>query len=396
MSQLDLETQSLRLERFPQQEDSTNLQAWEAADEYLLKNIDISKAAGRPVLLFNDQFGALACALHASNPYSISDSYMSQLGTAHNLRLNRLDEDAVTLLSCMDALPDAPALVVIKIPKALALLEHQLQALRRVVAPDTIIIAGAKARDVHNSTLQLFERILGPTKTSLAWKKARLIHCEVADLPLTETLETADWPLGGTDYVIHNHANVFSRNNLDIGARFFMENLPYNLSGKMADLGCGNGVVGLIAVEQNPDAEMLFVDESYMAVASSRLNIERNLPQDLARCDFMVSHGLAGVERESLQMVFCNPPFHQQHTVSDHVAWQMFCDAKRCLKTGGELMIVGNRHLDYYHKLNRLFGNCETIDSNQKFVVLKAVKTSSGSRHEGGGSGSLDMSYSDF
>jgi len=72
--------------------------------------------------------------------------------------------------------------------------------------------------------------------------------------------------------------------------------------------------------------------------------------------------------------VLCNPPFHQQHAVTDHLAWQMFRDAKRCLQYGGELRIVGNRHLDYHHKLKKLFGNCTLIASNQKFVVLRAVK----------------------
>ena len=61
--------------------------------------------------------------------------------------------------------------MLIKIPRTLALLEHQLRQLRDVVTPETVIIAGARAKDIHTSTLQLFERILGPTKTSLAWKK---------------------------------------------------------------------------------------------------------------------------------------------------------------------------------------------------------------------------------
>lgn len=42
MSQLDLGTQSLELERFPPQENSNTLQAWEAADEYLLQHIDLN------------------------------------------------------------------------------------------------------------------------------------------------------------------------------------------------------------------------------------------------------------------------------------------------------------------------------------------------------------------
>ncbi len=375
MSQLDLGTQQLELERYPQQEESTQLQAWEAADEYLLQQLENVDIGGRPVLIFNDNFGTLACALHAHRPYSVSDSYMSQLATRHNLKLNGLDPEQVTLLDSLAELPAAPAVVLIRVPKALALLEQQLRALRHVVTEDTLIVAGAKARDVHTSTMQLFEKVLGPTRTSLAWKKARLIFCQAADIVPPAAAEITDWALDGTDWLIHNHANVFSRGSLDIGARLFMEHLPRGLNGHIVDLGCGNGVIGLTALAQNPEAQVTFVDESYMAVASSELNVEHNLPQELDRCQFEVNNALAGIERESVQAVLCNPPFHQQHAITDHTAWQMFCDAKRCLQVGGELRIVGNRHLDYHQKLKRLFGNCTLVASNKKFVILRAVKS---------------------
>ncbi|HGE8462625.1 23S rRNA (guanine(1835)-N(2))-methyltransferase RlmG [Serratia nevei] len=375
MSQLDLGTQQLELERYPQQEESTQLQAWEAADEYLLQQLENVDIGGRPVLIFNDNFGTLACALHAHRPYSVSDSYMSQLATRHNLKLNGLDPEQVTLLDSLAELPAAPAVVLIRVPKALALLEQQLRALCHVVTEDTLIVAGAKARDVHTSTMQLFEKVLGPTRTSLAWKKARLIFCQAADIVPPAAAETTDWTLDGTDWLIHNHANVFSRGSLDIGARLFMEHLPRGLNGHIVDLGCGNGVIGLTALAQNPEAQVTFVDESYMAVASSELNVEHNLPQELDRCQFEVNNALAGIERESVQAVLCNPPFHQQHAITDHTAWQMFCDAKRCLQVGGELRIVGNRHLDYHQKLKRLFGNCTLVASNKKFVILRAVKS---------------------
>lgn len=375
MSQLDLGTQQLELERYPQQEESTQLQAWEAADEYLLQQLENVDIGGRPVLIFNDNFGTLACALHAHRPYSVSDSYMSQLATRHNLKLNGLDPELVTLLDSLAELPAAPAVVLIRVPKALALLEQQLRALRHVVTEDTLIVAGAKARDVHTSTMQLFEKVLGPTRTSLAWKKARLIFCQAADIVPPAAAETTNWTLDGTDWLIHNHANVFSRGSLDIGARLFLDHLPRGLNGHIVDLGCGNGVIGLAALAQNPEAQMTFVDESYMAVASSELNVEHNLPQELDRCQFEVNNALAGIERESVQAVLCNPPFHQQHAITDHTAWQMFCDAKRCLQVGGELRIVGNRHLDYHQKLKRLFGNCTLVASNKKFVILRAVKS---------------------
>ena len=379
MSQFELEQGDqllqLELERYPQDEAATQLQAWEAADEYLLQTLTTDALNGRPVLIFNDAFGTLACALQQFEPTSISDSFMSQLATRHNLRLNHFDESRVAQQSSLVPLPINPGLVVIKIPKTLALLEQQLIALREVVTPDTQIIAGAKARDIHTSTLQLFEKILGPTKTTLARKKARLIHCQPTLPAQAAEPVTTEWALDDSEFRITNHANVFSRTGLDIGARFFMQHLPEGIEGRIADLGCGNGVIGMTALALNPDAEMLFVDESYMAVESSKLNVENNLPEDISRCQFEVNNMLAGVERESLHAVLCNPPFHQGTVISDDTAWRMFCDAKRCLQTGGELRIVGNRHLDYYQKLRRLFGNCTTIATNQKFVILRAVKS---------------------
>jgi len=373
MSQLELSHRTLTLHRFPQMRDESPLQAWDAADEYLLKQVSETPANGA-TLIFNDTFGALACALVGEELFSISDSWISQQATRQNLMENGMDEADVHFLDSLAKLPENPARVLIKIPKTMALLEQQLRALRLVVTPETQVIAAGKAKDIHTSTLQLFERVLGKTTTSLAVKKARLIYC-TPDLPaLADGAETYAWPLDGTDYRIHNHANVFARSGLDVGARFFMAHLPDNIDGEIVDLGCGNGVIGLIALEQNPQAEVHFVDESWMAVASSRMNVEVNRPEDLARSHFAVNNALAGFPSDRLHAVLCNPPFHQQNTLTDHIAWQMFRDARRCLQYGGELRIVGNRHLDYYRKMKKLFGNCTTVASNQKFVILRSVK----------------------
>lgn len=374
MSQLDSGFRSLTLKRFPQTDDVNPLQAWEAADDYLLQQVDELKPVG-PVLIFNDTFGALACVLADHKPYSIGDSYLSELATRQNLSANEIAENSVTFLDSTAQYPAAPELVLIKIPKTLALLEQQLRALRLVVTPETRIIAGTKARDIHNSTLALFEKIIGPTTTTLAWKKARLINAIFTAPELKAAPDTLSWPLDGTSWTIHNHANVFSRTGLDIGARFFLEHLPQDLEGEIVDLGCGNGVIGLTLLDKNPQASVVFVDESPMAVASSQLNVETNLPEAAGRCEFMINNGLSGVEPFRFNAIFCNPPFHQQHALTDQIAWEMFHHSRRCLKVNGELYIVANRHLDYFRKLKKIFGNCTTLATNSKFVVLKAVKT---------------------
>ncbi|PDN49182.1 23S rRNA (guanine(1835)-N(2))-methyltransferase RlmG [Salmonella enterica] len=373
MSHVDDGFRSLTLKRFPQTDDVNPLLAWEEADEYLLQQLDETEIRG-PVLILNDTFGALSCALAEHSPYSIGDSYLIELGTRENLRHNGIAESSVTFLDSTADYPHAPGVVLIKGPKTLALLEQQLRALRKVVTAQTRIIAGAKARDIHTSTLELFEKVLGPTTTTLAWKKARLINCTFSHPQLADAPQTLSWKLEDTGWTIHNHANVFSRTGLDIGARFFMQHLPENLDGEIVDLGCGNGVIGLSLLAKNPQANVVFVDESPMAVDSSRLNVETNLPEAFERCEFMINNALSGVEPFRFNAVFCNPPFHQKHALTDNIAWEMFHHARRCLKINGELYIVANRHLDYFHKLKKIFGNCATIATNNKFVILKAVK----------------------
>lgn len=212
--------------RYPSQADDP-LQAWDAADEYLINTLADEGVPEGGVIVMNDGFGALTAYLHPHQPYFVSDSFISRRGAEENLRRNGLDGAAVTWLDALAPLPSTPALVVIKVSKYQALLEHQLIALAQVVTPQTRILAAGKAKEIHTSTLQLFEKWLGVTTTSLAWKKARLIHCTPRSQPLdAPSPYPTIWPLEGTTMVIRNHANVFSRTSLDIGARFMLEHLP--------------------------------------------------------------------------------------------------------------------------------------------------------------------------
>jgi len=78
----------------------------------------------------------------------------------------------------------------------------------------------------------------------------------------------------------------------------------------------------------------------------------------------------------SADLVLCNPPFHQQQAVGDQIAKRFFKQVHTVLRPGGELWVIGNRHLGYHVTLKRLFGNADVVASNAKFVILRVVRRS--------------------
>lgn len=350
------------------------LRAWDAADELIVDYLAERAFKSPRCLIINDTFGALAIALHNWQPQALSDSYLSQHATRLNLLRNQLPETAVQLTHSLENLTGEFDCVLIKVPKTLALLEHQLISLRPHCRPDTQIIVAGMIKNLAPTLWKLLERLLGKTRTSLAKKKARLIFVDFdGTLSTPKNPYPSEYQLENSEYWLSNHANVFSRDHLDIGTRFFLQHLPISTAPMdIIDLACGNGVVGVIAAEKNPDARLHFVDESFMAVASAQTNFQR--AHGLTRtATFQVGDGLQEFSENFADVILCNPPFHQQQTLGDQISCQFFQHSKKVLKQHGQLWVIGNRHLTYQHNIQRLFGNCRVIASNNKFVIWRAV-----------------------
>ncbi|MER8184277.1 methyltransferase [Kitasatospora sp. NPDC094015] len=377
----------LDLTRFPE-DPRDRLRAWDAADEYLLRHL--AGIDGAPpvdlsgtVVVLGDRWGALVTALADHRPVQISDSYLGQRATTANLRRNTAAPDAVELRSTRDEVPARIDVLLVRVPKSLALLEDQLHRLAPSLHPGTVVVGTGMVTEIHTSTLKLFERLLGPTRTSLAARKARLIFCTpqpsgqdtagpANPWPHSYPLPAGIGPMSGR--TVTNHAGTFCAEHLDIGTRFLLQHLPPGRGpARVVDLGCGNGVVGTAAALANPAAELLFLDESHQAVASAEATFRANTGLG-AVATFRVGDGLAGVPAGSVDLVLNNPPFHSHQATTDATAWRMFTGARDALRPGGELWVVGNRHLGYHLKLRRLFGSCDLVASNPKFVVLRAVR----------------------
>jgi 23S rRNA (guanine1835-N2)-methyltransferase len=380
--QLSVPQGEFELARYPTYPNDT-LRAWDAADEFLLRHLAERRGSADikgEILIVNDSAGALSTALADHHPKMLSDSYLAQVATRKNLARNRIDISAVEHLASFDPLPPSIDVVVMKIPKSLGLLEDQLYGIAPHIHERTVFIAGAMARHIHTSTIKLFEKIIGPTRSSLAERKARLIFCDPN--PALERPPNP-WPktyIAGNN-VVTSHAGVFSAAHLDSGAGFLLDHLPQAAERlRVVDLGCGNGILGVRTAIRNSEAEVTFIDESYRAVASAEATFRANLGAERT-ARFLVGNGMFDVANDnplskgSIDRVLNNPPFHESHAIADATAWQMFAESHDVLRPGGELWVVGNRHLGYQAKLRRLFGNCDLIAGNTRFVVLRALRS---------------------
>jgi 16S rRNA (guanine1207-N2)-methyltransferase len=373
---------NLELARFPE-DPRERLRAWDAADEYLLREIDAAALTGR-VVVFGDRWGALSTSLLSAGVrvIQVSDSYLAQKATLTNVSRNGFSPSELELVPTVGDFSRHIDSLLVRVPKSLALLEDQLRRLRPFLGTGTRIVGTGMVTEIHTSTLRAFERILGPTRTSLAVRKARLIFCEPDPALLGAPMPEDPWPLRyqlpddvgpASGHTVVNYAGTFSADHLDIGTHFFLPQLPRRSdAAHIVDLGCGNGVVGLAAALRSPKASLTFVDESYHAVASARATFEATFPPGTRTADFRVGDGMSGFEHGSVDLVLNNPPFHTHQATTDAVAWRMFTGSRAALRRGGELWVVGNRHLGYHAKLKRLFGNCDVVASNPKFVVLRA------------------------
>ncbi|MBC3485433.1 methyltransferase [Pseudomonas sp. SWRI100] len=351
------------------------LQAFDAADEYLLAQLhEQAPDANCRVLVLNDSFGALAASLAGQLAVvSSGDSHLAHLALEKNLARNGKPFDSVPFVPASEPWQGPFDRVLVRVPKTLALLEEQLIRLQGHLVPGAQVIAGAMIKHLPRAAGDLMEKYIGPVQASLAQKKARLLTATVAERPTARSPYPSCYQLESPALELVNHANVFCRDGLDIGTRAFLPHLPRNLgAARVADLGCGNGVLAIASALDNPEAHYTLVDESYMAVQSARENWQAALGERPAV--MLAADGLAGVEKQSLDVVLCNPPFHQQQVVGDFLAWRMFQQAREALVVGGALYIVGNRHLGYHSKLARLFRGVEQVAATPKFVILKARK----------------------
>lgn len=353
---------ALRLSRIPA---SKALQAWNAADELAINRLAETTATDR-LLLVNDSFGALALALGDAQTDWWSDSAMASTALANNARANGLP--LPRRIEHPEQLRDDYKRIVIQVPKSLDLFRWQLGVLATRLAEDGEVYALGMVKHLSTGHQVCMTDFFQQCDPGHAVKKARCVRLSSPrQVDADNQLKTFSTPTGLT---LQHEPGCFSSNRLDPGARVLLETLSqWPDADQLLDLGCGNGVLALSYLQSHPEAQATLVDESRQAVHSAARSAQANGLENRVRC--LHHHGIEGLDLRPIPLILCNPPFHQANTLTEDIALHLFREARQALTPKGELWVVANRHLPYFHPLKRLFSQVDCPSSHPKFVVYR-------------------------
>jgi 16S rRNA (guanine1207-N2)-methyltransferase len=166
---------------------------------------------------------------------------------------------------------------------------------------------------------------------------------------------------------------IFAWDRIDDGSRLLLEQLPGILAGRDAaslsalDLGCGYGLLAL-ALGKAGIGRVIATDNNATAINATTHNLEQNAPPESFQ---VVLDDCASTLKERVDLILCNPPFHQGFAVESTLTDRFLATTKRLLKPNGQALFVVNAFIPLERKAAEIFGEVTTLAKDRRFKVLR-------------------------
>lgn len=170
----------------------------------------------------------------------------------------------------------------------------------------------------------------------------------------------------GISLVLQTNEEVFSPTAVDKGTKAMLSFVEFKPEDKVLDLGCGCGVVGIVAAKRIGAERVVMCDVSENAVQLSGQNAAANGVDGVT---IRKSDGLQEISETEFTLILSNPPYHTDFAV----AKGFIEDGFKKLAIGGKMVMVTKR-LDWYrNKLSSVFGGV-TVKEKDGYYVFIAEK----------------------
>ena len=168
---------------------------------------------------------------------------------------------------------------------------------------------------------------------------------------------------------LETHPKLFSPGHADRGTLAMLSVAHFSPGMKVLDLGCGCGLVGILAARICGEENVIMSDIDPLAVEYAAKNAAAN---GVGGVQVVVSDGLNGVDASFFDLILSNPPYQSDFSVARRFIEKGF----NRLKIGGRLMMVTKRREWYRNKLIAIFGGVR-IHEVDGYFVFEAEKRDS-------------------
>ena len=341
-----------------------SLRPWSAADEYLLQATNSLENTPNHLGIYNDRFGFLGSHLHSINTTIILTNKSQKKAIESNFTANNIPLPNFSYpLSSLDNEID---FALVKIPKSVERFQLFLEHITHNSINKITVVCAFMTRHFSPRLLEVAQEYFEVVEQSKAIKKARLLTLTNKKKPIKKEIITS---IVYNNQVYKQYLGGFSASHIDYATQFFLDHLQIKKTDKrILDLGSGNGVIGNEIYKQFPNAEIHLLDDSYLAVSSAELNIQGE------NIHHHINNELSIFDNDTFDLIVTNPPFHFEYEINIQISLELFKECFRCLKEGGNLQIVANKHLNYKVHLDPLFSSVQILAENHKFIVYSCVK----------------------
>ncbi|MBM7663372.1 16S rRNA (guanine1207-N2)-methyltransferase [Bacillus mesophilus] len=178
------------------------------------------------------------------------------------------------------------------------------------------------------------------------------------------------------NYTLRGHSlrfttdqGVFSKGDIDFGSRLLIDSIHLaDVEGRILDVGCGYGPIGLTMAKEYPDRIVDMVDVNERALSLAEKNAQSN---DITNVEIYYSNALQNVEQSSYAMIITNPPIR----AGKKVVHEIFEEGFSRLVKGGELWIVIQKKQgapSAIEKLKTLTEDVEIVMKSKGYFIIKA------------------------
>lgn len=177
--------------------------------------------------------------------------------------------------------------------------------------------------------------------------------------------------LRGVSFEFLTAPGVFSYRKIDKGTQLLIESMILPKEGCILDLGCGYGVIGIVAAKLNPKLKITMTDINERAIWLAKRNVELNQVKNIK---VLQGDLYTPVINQKFDAIITNPPIH----AGLNTVFKIIEKAPKHLNSYGTLQIIAKTKMGAKRiskKMLQIFRNVEEISKKSGYRIFFSRKT---------------------